>query len=86
MNLLDENFPDDQMPRLRDWRIPFRRMGGHVARRGLGDSDIISLLHRFRRVTLFTLDKDFFRQSLCHPAYCLVWLDVGVDDASLYVR
>ena len=86
MNLLDENFPADQVPLLNEWRIPFRQMGRDVACRGIGDDDILPLLHRFRRVTFFTLDKDFFRPWLCHRAYCLVWLDVRADDAADYVR
>ena len=86
MNLLDENFPEDQIPRLQEWRIPFRQIGRHVARLGIKDPDIIPLLHQLRRVTFFTQDQDFFRPALCHGAYCLVWLDVRADDAALYVR
>ena len=54
MNLLDENFPEDQLPPLKEWRIPFRQIGRDVARRGIKDLDIIPLLHRLRRVTFFT--------------------------------
>ena len=39
MNLLDENFPGDQALLLREWRIPFRKIGREVAR--LGDKDPI---------------------------------------------
>ena len=66
--------------------MPFRQVGREVAWLGIGDSEIIPLLHRVRRVTFFTLDRDFFQQQLCHPAYCLVWLDVRADDASHFVR
>jgi hypothetical protein len=86
LNLLDENFPEDQLPLLNEWRIPFRQIGRHVARLGIKDPDIIPLLHSLRRVTFFTQDWDFFNPTLCHPAYCLVWLDVRADDAALYVR
>ena len=86
MNLLDENFPEDQLPLLKERHVPFRRIGHHVARWGVKDADIIPLLHRFRGVTFFTHDRDFFKAILCHPAYCLVWLDVRADDAAYFVR
>ncbi|HEY3762124.1 MAG TPA: hypothetical protein VGN23_10300 [Verrucomicrobiae bacterium] len=86
MNLLDENFPKDQLPLLKEWRIPFRLIGKDLARFGVKDPDIIPLLHRHRGVTFFTLDWDFFKAALCHPAYGLVWLDVRADDAAHFVR
>ena len=86
MNLLDENFPEDQRPILRAWRIPFRQIGREFPRSGIKDPDIIPLLHHQRRVTFFTLDKDFFEPSLCHPAYGIAFLDVRADDAAHFVR
>ena len=86
MNLLDENFPEDQLPLLKHWRIRVRRIGTDVARFGAKDTDIIPALHRVGRVTFFTQDEDFFDSALCHPAYCLVWLDVRADDAAWYLR
>lgn len=86
MNLLDENFPLDQRPLLRDWRIPVRQIGRDVAASGAQDADIIPLLHRLGRVTFFTQDEDFFDVSLCHLAYGLVFLDVRADDVAEYVR
>lgn len=86
MNLLDENFPQDQRPLLRDWHIPFRQIGCEIAAQSMGDPDIIPLLHRLGRVTFFTQDEDFFAGSLCHPVYCLVFLHVRADDAAEYVR
>lgn len=85
MNLLDENFPEDQLPLLKEWRIAFRQIGD-VARPGIKDPDIIPVLHKIGRVTFFTQDEDFFRRKLCHAAYCLVWLNVRADDAALQVR
>ncbi len=67
MNLLDENFPNDQRPLLRAWRIPFREIGVHWGHSGVKDENILPLLHRRRQVTFFTQDKDFFRRELCHP-------------------
>ena len=84
--LLDENFPKDQLPLLKDWRIACRLIGRDAGRLGVKDPDIIPLLHQHRGVTFFTLDWDFFDAALCHTAYCLVWLDVRADDASHFVR
>jgi len=86
LNLLDENFPEDQLPLLKHWRIRVRRIGTDVARLGAKDTDIIPALHRVGRVTFCTQDKDFFDPALCHPAYCLVWLDVPADDTAWYLR
>ena len=86
MNLLDENFPDDQSENLRIWKIPFRQIGKQAGYRGIKDDNIIPILHRFKSVTFFTQDQDFFRRNLCHDSYCLVWLEVDSDDAARYVR
>jgi hypothetical protein len=86
LNLLDENFPGDQAALFREWRIPFRKIGREVARLGFQDPEIIPLLHRLRGVTFFSQDHGFCKEVLCHPAYCLVWLNVRPDDAAFYVR
>jgi hypothetical protein len=86
LNLLDENFPKDQLLLLKEWRIPFRRIGHDLARLGVKDPDIVPLLHRHRGVTFFTLDWDFFTAGLCHPAYGVVWLDVRASDAAHFTR
>ena len=86
VSLLDENFPEDQRPLLQEWRIPFRQIGREFSHSGVKDPDIISLLHRQRRVTFFTLDKDFFAWSLCHTTYGMAFLDVRADDAAHFVR
>lgn len=86
MNLLDENFPEDQRPLLREWHIAFRQIGREISHTGVKDPDIIPLLHRQRRVTFFTMDKDFFEPSLCHATYGLVFLNVRADDAAHFVR
>ena len=86
MNLLDENFPQDQCTFLRQWRIPFRQLGGDIAPYGVKDDNVIPLLHARRGVTFFTQDLGFFQSANCHTAYCLVCLDVRADDAAEYVR
>jgi len=48
--------------------------------------EIIALLHRLARPTLFTRDSDFFGRQLCHPDYCLVYLEVGIKDTAVFVR
>ena len=76
MNLLDENIRQDQGEQLRKWRLKFRRVTHELTDPGVQDSDIIPLLHRTKRPTFFTHDRDYFKASLVHPSYCLVWLDV----------
>ena len=72
MNLLDENFPADQAALLREWRIPHRQIGRDIADYGIHDTNIIPLLHRLKKATLFTQDKDFFKQNLCHSVIRLI--------------
>jgi len=86
MNLLDENVPDDQTELLRSWRVRVHQIGQGVGRLGMQDPEILTLLHSLRRVTLFSLDRDFSGPHLCHPAYCLVYLHVQRNDAATYVR
>lgn len=86
MILLDENFPEDQLPLLRQWRVPFRQIGDSVAWTGVQDDQILTVLHRLQSATLFTLDRDFYRREFCHAAYGIVFLDVAADDAAEYVR
>jgi len=86
MNLLDENIRHDQDERLRQWRVKFRRITESIARPGIQDPDIIPLLHRLKRPTLFTHDQDFFKPSLAHRAYCLVWLDLYDGDGAVFIR
>jgi hypothetical protein len=47
---------------------------------------LIPLLLRHSSPTFFTHDEDFWRQSLIHPGYCLVWLDMEDTHGALYVR
>lgn len=86
MNLLDENVPLRQRQVLSGWRIRFREIGQEIGRLGIQDSEIISLLHRLKSVTFFTLDRDFYKSHLCHPGYCLAYLDVEDNDVAIFVR
>ena len=86
MNLLDENVRADQRALLRQWRIPFRQIGKEISRLGVHDEDILALLHRLKRPTLFTQDEDFFKSHLCHFSYCLAWLDVSDIEVAHYIR
>lgn len=86
MNLLDENFPDDQFLLLKRWGIAVRKFGRELGHEGVGDTEIITMLHHCGRPTFFTLDRGFYRRALCHHGYCIVWLDVRTDDAAFYVR
>ena len=71
---------------LRGWRIRARQIGSDVGRAGMGDDEIIPLLHALDHPTFFTRDRDFLQPWLCHPSYCLVYLDVGQFEAASFVR
>jgi hypothetical protein len=87
VNVLDENIVATQRELLRSWKIHFRRIGGEVGRAGMKDrSEIIPLLHTLRWPTFFTRDHDFYKPDLCHPGYCLVFLDVAFDEAAEFIR
>jgi hypothetical protein len=87
MNILDENIPFGQRQPLADRGIHFRQIAREIGREGLDDrQQIIPLLHRMRRPTLFTRDQDFYKPELRHPGYCLVYLDVLPDQVAEYTR
>jgi hypothetical protein len=86
MNLLDENIGEDQRDIARARGLRVRQIGHDIGRSGMQDQEIISLLHALGRSTLFTLDRDFWSHRLCHPGYCLVYLDVEDSQAALMVR
>src|SRR5690348_14734444 len=86
MNILDENIPESQRTLLRSRRVALRQIGQDLGRQGMKDDEIIPLLHRLDRPTLFTLDGDFYDRRLCHVGYCLVHLDVEEEAVADYVR
>jgi hypothetical protein len=86
MNILDENIRSDQRDLLRGNRIAARQIGHDIAQKGIKDEAIIPFLHQLQRPTFFTRDRDFYDNRLCHPSYCLVWLDVDRDQVGEYVR
>lgn len=86
MLILDENFRREQQAILSAWGIRSRKIGADLAEFGINDADLIPLLLRQRSPTFFTRDEDFWRQSLQHPRYCLVWLDLEDTRGALYVR
>jgi hypothetical protein len=57
--VLDENIPASQRQLLQSWRLRPRQIGLDVGRRGLPDSEVLTLLMRLRRPTFFTRDEDF---------------------------
>ncbi len=86
MNVLDENFPPRQRECLRRRRVPARKVGADLGYRGMQDEEVVRLLLSLRRATFFTLDVDFSRPRLCHPGYCLVYLEVHRREAAAFVR
>jgi len=86
MNLLDENIGEDQRDLLLEWGVKIRQIGYEAGRAGMSDQEILTLLHRLKRTTLFTRDEDFADSRLCHPAYGIVFLYVRPNDAATYIR
>ena len=86
MLVLDENLPARQRRLLGNWRIRFRAVGADVAAPGAKDQNLIPVLHRLPRPTLFSLDRDFYRPDWAHAGYGLVWLDVPRRDAAAFIR
>jgi hypothetical protein len=84
--LLDENIIADQAALLRRRRVHLRHVGHDFARQGIQDDDIIPLLHRLRRPTLFTRDLGLYRPRFCHPNYCIACLEVGEAEVADFVR
>jgi len=50
------------------------------------DVEIIPFLLTLRRPTFFTLDWDFYIPDLCHTRTCLVFPDVGRQEAAHFIR
>lgn len=86
MNILDENILEEQRLLLQKWRVSIHQIGHDVGRKGLKDKEIIPLLQQLRRSTFFTRDLDFYRRSLCHGRYCLVYMAVEKDEVARFVR
>jgi hypothetical protein len=86
VNILDENISDPEVKLLREWRIAARKIGPNLGRKGLSDSQVVSLLHSLDRPTFFTLDEDYYERRLCHAGYCLLHLDVPEEEVAKYVR
>jgi hypothetical protein len=86
MNVLDENVPVEQRTALHTWGIAARQIGYDVGRLSMQDDEIISLLHKLRHSTFFTLDLDFYKRYRCHSGYCLVFMDVEPNTVAAYVR
>jgi hypothetical protein len=86
MNVLDENVPESQRQLLRSWRIAVRHIGVDVAHKGIQDDEIVPLLIRLRRPTFITRDDDFYKPSLRHSRYCLVYIDAGQYETASFVR
>lgn len=86
MNLLDENIPRLQWESLQKAGVAVRQIGFELAYSSIADDSILVLLHRLKRVTFFTQDRDFLHRRLCHRAYCLVKLDIDPDDTGEYIR
>jgi len=86
MNLLDENIPLEQRDILEARGIRCRSVGPDIAKLGIGDDNLVALLHRLKQPTFFTRDQHFFKPRLVHASYGLVWLDVAPEEAAFFIR
>jgi len=86
MNILDENVSSIQRQLLQDWGIPIRHIGYGIGRKGMKDEEIIPFLLTLSRPIFFTEDLDFFKRSLCHAKYGLVFLDIKRDESAIFIR
>ena len=76
----------DQRQLLQSRRISVHQIGDDIGRKGMQDEEIVPLLHRLSHPTFFTRDGDFYRRHLCHPRYCIVYLDIGRYEVASFVR
>jgi hypothetical protein len=88
MFVVDESISEIEAWRLREWRIAVRLIGPDVADKSILDENIIPLLHRLKRPTFFTRDRDFWKASLCHQSYSIVYLDIRETEGEIarYIR
>lgn len=45
-----------------------------------------TLLHQQTAPTFFTRDDDFYERTLCHPRYCIAFLDIPHSEVAIFVR
>ena len=83
MLITDENISETEIWRLREWRIAVRQVGPDLARRSASDQNVLQLLHRLKRPTFFTRDRDFWNHRLTHSDYCLVFIDLREQEGQI---
>src|SRR5258706_4583452 len=59
MLILDENISEIEAWRLREWHMAVRQIGRDVAKISTSDENILPVLHRLKRPTFFSRDRDF---------------------------
>jgi hypothetical protein len=88
MLVLDENISEYEIWRLREAGVAVRVVGQDLAIKGVSDENIPRLLLKLKKPTFFTRDRDFWKATLRHPAYALVFLDVPEHEGEIakYIR
>lgn len=83
MIVLDENIIESQRQLLLRRNLRVCQIGFEVGRKGMDDREqVIPLLHRLRRTTLFTRDLGLYQRTFCHERYCIVVLAVEKAQAA----
>src|SRR4051794_9631548 len=57
-----------------------------MGRKGLQDDAIVPFLCELRRPTFFTRDADFYKRTLAHARYSLVYLAIAPEETAIMVR
>ncbi len=86
MIILDENIIDSQRQLLISWGFAVKQIGYEIEPKGMSDREILSLLHKLKRTTFVTRDSDFFEQTFCHHAYCLLYMPVLREEVAFFTR
>jgi len=84
--LLDENITKDQKELLEKWRFHVKQIGVDFTNKGIKDEQVVTLLQQLKGVLFLTRDSDFFKKDLCHPNYCIVFLDVEKYEVAFYIK
>ncbi len=86
MLLLDENITKDQKELLEKWGYHPKQIGVDLKYKGIADENIITFLRSSKNILFVTRDSDFYKNQLCHPAFCIVFLEVDRSECAFFVR
>jgi hypothetical protein len=84
--VLDHNIAEDQSQLLRARRIHFKQIGVEAGRPEWDDfQEILRYLHRYKQITFFTRDFDFFQPRLRHTNYALIVVAAPIKETAAFI-